>query len=85
MGRKGGPDLLLPYHPPKILFSQLKEAFQLPDAACANVAGGQGRTGLLQQPDGLFVVGLRYVKGVFEGGLVESFVIHGTSVVPIPG
>ncbi|MET3718586.1 hypothetical protein ABIB27_000412 [Arthrobacter sp. UYEF21] len=31
------------------------------------------------------MVGLRYVKGVFEGGLVESFVIHGTSVVPIPG
>lgn len=85
MGRTSGRDLLLPDHPAEILFRELEEAFQLPDAVLTDVAGGQGSTGLLQQPDGLFVVGLGDVKGVFKGGVVESFVIHGTSVVDIPG
>ncbi|MDR6417399.1 hypothetical protein J2808_004160 [Pseudarthrobacter sulfonivorans] len=31
------------------------------------------------------MVGLGDVEGVFKGGVVESFVIHGTSVVDIPG
>jgi hypothetical protein len=79
------PELLLPDYPPKILFGQLEEAFQLPNAVFADVAGSLRSTGLLKKPDSLLVVGFGYVKGVFKGGLVESLVIHGTSVVPIPG
>jgi hypothetical protein len=85
VGRTSGRDLLLPDHPPEILFGQLEEAFQLPDAVLANIAGSQRSTGLLHEPDSLFMVGLGDVEGVFKGGVVESFVIHGTSVVPIPG
>jgi hypothetical protein len=31
------------------------------------------------------MVGFCHIKGVFKGGVVESFVIHATSVVPFPG
>ena len=85
MGRTSGRDLLLPDNPAEVLFGQMEEAFQLPDAVLADIAGGQASTGLLQKPHGLFMVGLGDVEGVFKGGVVESFVIHGTSVVPIPG
>ena len=78
-------ELLFPGYPPEILFGQAEEAFQLPDTVLADVAGRVCRTGLLQEPEGLFMIGLGDVKGVFQGGVVESFVIHGTSVVPIPG
>ena len=60
-----------------------RRVFQLPDAVLANIAGSQRSTGLLHEPDGLFMVGLGDVEGVFKGGVVESFVIHGTSVVPL--
>ena len=85
MGRKSGQDLLLPGHAPEIFFGQLEEAFQLPHAVSTDVAGRPGSTGLLKKPDGLLVIGLGHVKGVFKSGLVERFVIHGTSLVPIPG
>lgn len=85
MGRTSGPELLLPGNPPEVLFGQLEQAFQLVDAFLTDIAGSVGRTGLLQEPDGLFVVGLGNVKGVFESGVVESFVFHCTSVVLIPG
>ena len=78
-------ELLLPDDSPKIFFGQVEEAFQLPNAVFADVAGGLGGTGLPQKPDGFLVVGFGDVKGVFKGGLVKSLVIHGTSVVPIPG
>lgn len=76
---------MLPDYSSKIFFGQVEEAFQLPNAVFADVAGCPGGTGLLKEPDGLFVVGFGHVKGVFKGGLVKSLVIHGTSVVPIPG
>ena len=85
MGRKSGGGLLLPNYAPEIFFGQLKEAFQLPHAVIAYIACSPRCPGLFQKPDGLLVIGFGDVKGVFEGGLVESVVIHGTSVVPIPG
>jgi hypothetical protein len=63
----------------------MEEAFQLPNAVFANVAGGMGSTSLLKKPGGFLVVGFSHIKGVFKGGLVKRLVIHGTSVVPIPG
>jgi hypothetical protein len=84
-GEEEWPELLLPDYSPKIFFGQVEEAFQLPNAVIADVAGSPGSTGLLKKPDGLLVVGFGDVKGVFKGGFVKSLVIHGTSVVPIPG
>ena len=84
-GEEEWPELLLPDYPPEILFGQVEEAFQLPNAVFADVAGSLGSTGLLKKPDSLLVVGFGHVEGVFKSGVVESFVIHGTSVVPIPG
>jgi hypothetical protein len=84
-GEEEWPELLLPGYSPKIFFGQMEEAFQLPNAVFAGVAGSVGSTGLLKKPDGLLVVGFGHVKGMFKGGLVESLVIHGTSLVPIPG
>ncbi len=76
---------MLPNYPPEIFLGKLEEAFELPHAVLTDVAGSVARTGLLQEPDGLLMVGLGDVKGVFESSVVEGFVIHGTSVVPIPG
>jgi hypothetical protein len=84
-GEEEWPGLLLPDYPPKIFFGQVEEAFQLANAVFADVADGLRSTGLLKKPDSLLVVGFGDVKGMFQGGLVESLVIHGTSVVPIPG
>lgn len=77
--------LLLPGYAAQILFGNLEEPFELAHPVRADVAGSPGRSRLLQEPDGFFMVGLGDVEGVFKGGLVESFVIHATSVVPIPG
>ncbi|GAC1494499.1 MAG: hypothetical protein NVS2B15_15870 [Pseudarthrobacter sp.] len=76
---------MLPDYSSKVLFGQVEEVFQLPNPVFADVAGGPGGAGLFKEPDGLFMVGFSDVKGVFKGGLVKSLVIHGTSVVPIPG
>lgn len=77
--------LLLPDYTAQVFFGNLQEPFELAHTVVADVACSPGRAGLLQEPDGFFVVGLGDIEGVFKGGLVESFVIHATSVVPIPG
>lgn len=84
-GEEEWPELLLPGYTPKIFVGQVEEALQLSNAVFSDVARSVGSTGLFKKPNGLFVVGFGDVKGVFKGGLVESLVIHGTSVVPIPG
>lgn len=76
---------MLSDYTPKIFLGHPEEAFKLVHAVLADVAGGPGRAGLLQKPDGLLMVGLGEVEGVFKSGVVESFVIHATSVVPFPG
>jgi hypothetical protein len=76
---------LLPGYTAQVFFGDLEEPFELAHPVVANIAGSPGRARLVQEPDGFFVVGPGDVKGVFKGGLVESFVIHATSVVPIPG
>lgn len=76
---------MLPGYTAQILFGNLEEPFELAHPVVADIAGSPGRARLVQEPDGFFVVGLGDVEGVFKGGLVESFVIHPTSVVPIPG
>jgi hypothetical protein len=85
VGRKSGLDLLLPNYPSEIFFGQLEEAFQLPHTVIAYVTCSPRCAGLFQKPDGFLMVRLGDVEGMFKGGLVESVVIHGTSVVPIPG
>ncbi|MET3174935.1 UNVERIFIED_ORG: hypothetical protein ABIB52_002789 [Arthrobacter sp. UYCu721] len=76
---------MLPGYAAQIFFGNLEEPFELAHSVLAYVAGSPGRPRLAKEPDGFFVVGLGDVEGVFKGGLVESFVIHATSVVPIPG
>ncbi|GEM_PF-1818167 len=77
--------LLLPGHPPQVFLRNLEESFELAHPVLADVAGSPACAGLLQEPDGFLLVGLGDVEGVFKGGLVESFFVHATSVVPIPG
>ena len=77
--------LLLPDDAAQIFFGNLEEPFELAHPVVVDVAGSPGRARLFQEPDGFFVVGLGDVEGVFKGGLVQSFVIHAISVVPIPG
>lgn len=77
--------LLLPGYTPEIFLGYPKQAFQLAHAVLADVAGGPGRPGLLQKPDGFLMVGLGNIEGVFKCGLVKGFLVHATSVVPIPG
>ncbi len=77
--------LLLPGYPPEIFFGQLKKTFQLAHSFLADVAGAERRARLLQEPDRFLVVGLGDIEGVFKSCLVKSFVVHATSVVPIPG
>jgi hypothetical protein len=89
MGRSSGRRvcLLFPGYPPEIFLGKLEQGLELPHPVIADVSGATGRTCLLQKPDGFLVVGLGYVKRVFESGLVlKGWVnVHGTSVVPIPG
>jgi hypothetical protein len=84
-GEEGWPELLLPDYAAKVLFGQMQEAFQLLNAVFADVAGSVGGTCLLKKPGSFLMVGFGHIKGVFKGGLVKRLVIHGTSVVPIPG
>ena len=77
--------LLLPGYPPEIFFGQLKQAFQLAHAFLADITGAERLACLLEEPHRFLVVGLGDVEGVFKSCLVKSFVVHATSVVPIPG
>jgi len=83
----GGPGgLLLPGHPPEVLLGDGQQSLQLAYPLVGNIAGLLPGAGPFQQPDGFLMVGLGYVQGVFEGGFVlkSRFVVHATSVVPIP-
>ena len=77
--------LLLPGYTVQVFFGNLEETFELPHPVVTDIAGSPKRARLFQEPDGFFMVGLGDVECVFKGGLVESFVIHATSVIPIPG
>lgn len=79
--------LLLPHDPPEIHSGEVQQAFQLGDPLFADVAGGVGGSGLVQEALRLFLVGACHVEGMFQGCLVlESRVVfHDTSVVPFPG
>lgn len=76
---------MLPGYTAQVFFGNLEEPFELPHPVVTDIAGSPGPARLVQEPDRFFVVGLGDVEGVFKGGLVESFVIHATSVIPIPG
>ena len=84
MGREERP-LLLPGDPPEIFRCNRKEVFELAHAVLADVPRLMGGPGILEEPDCLLMVRLCHIKGVFQGGVVESFVVHATSVVPFPG
>ena len=83
-GEDEWPELLLPDYSSKIS-AKWRRLSNCRTRSSPTSAGSPGSTGLLKEPDGLFVVGFGDVKGVFKGGFVKSLVIHGTSVVPIPG
>ena len=76
---------MLPCHPPEVFRGNLQKPFELAHAVLADVPRLMGGPGILKEPDGLLMVGLCHIKGVFKGGVVESFVVHATSVVPFPG
>ena len=84
MGRQERP-LLLPGDPPEIFRCNRKEVFELAHAVLADVPGLIRGPRILKEPGRLLMVGFCHVKGVFKGGVVESFVIHATSLVPFPG
>ena len=79
--------LLLPHHPPQILFGNGQEALELAYPVLADVACLVCRTCPLKEPDGFLVVCLGDVEGVFQGGVVleRRIFFHAISVVPIPG
>ena len=77
--------LLLPGHSPEVFRGNLKKPFELADAVLADIPRLMGGPGILEEPDCLLMVRLCHIKGVFQGGVVESFVVHATSVVPFPG
>lgn len=82
-----GTGLLLPGHAAKVFLGDGQQAFKLAHPLVADVARLLSCTGVLKEPHCFLVVGFRHVKGVLEGGFVLKcrFVVHGTSVVPIPG
>ena len=79
--------LLLPHHPPEVLLGDGQESLKLPHPVPADVTCLIAGAGAFKKPDGLFMVGLCHVEGVFQGGFVlkRRIIIHGTSVVPFPG
>lgn len=62
--------LLLTHYTLKVLRCHRKEATQLFDALIRDVTGRVGRDGLIQKFLGLFLIGLRDVKGVLQRGLM---------------
>lgn len=62
--------LLLTHYTLKVLRCHRKEATQLFNALIRDVTGRVGCDGLIQKFLGLFVVGLRYVQGVLQRGLM---------------
>ena len=77
--------LLLPGHSPEVFRGNLKKPFELAHAVLADVPRLISGPRFLKEPGRLLMVRRCHIKGVFKGGLVESFVIHSTSVVPFPG
>ena len=84
-GRSGVLTLLLPGDPPEIFGGNRQQVFELAHAVLADVPRLISGPRFLKEPGRLLMVRRCHIKGVFKGGLVESFVIHSTSVVPFPG
>lgn len=67
-----GPGLLIPCDPAKVFLGEVHQVLELPDPLIADFPGRMGRSSLIQQPFGFFMVGARYVKRVFKGGVMFS-------------
>lgn len=61
---------MLPHHALKVFGCYLQQPAQLLNALIRDIAGGIRRHGLVKEFLGLFLVGPRYVKSVFECGFV---------------